>query len=241
MPLLGSIKLNHSLSNVLPPPGYNRQRPHVFAIQQSHGGVYLFHVGSQEQANEWVDTCNYWAARQSKEPLPGGVSNMEYGWGACLNDVILNLDSDEVSGQYVLDSDPDSVTIYDWQPPTSPAVASTLDEKEQHEALQKHLQAISEEINEHRELKRKILVKFPTSSKSNAKVMTNWERKSNYLLAEIIKYQNYCDVLEKSMRRRQQLVAEQQQKGTDRLEYQQQSSLDLISEIGKELQHLSIK
>ena len=30
--------------------------------------------------NEWVSTCNYWAARLSKEPLAGGVSNMEYGW-----------------------------------------------------------------------------------------------------------------------------------------------------------------
>ncbi|KAJ7040960.1 hypothetical protein C8F04DRAFT_1305673 [Mycena alexandri] len=30
--------------------------------------------------NKWVSTCNYWATRTSKEPLVGGVSNMEYGW-----------------------------------------------------------------------------------------------------------------------------------------------------------------
>ncbi|OAD73898.1 hypothetical protein PHYBLDRAFT_102727, partial [Phycomyces blakesleeanus NRRL 1555(-)] len=78
--LVGSIQLNHTLSNVLPPPGYNRQRPHVFAIQKPDGGVFLYQASSAEQANEWVATCNYWAARRSKEPLAGGVSNMEYGW-----------------------------------------------------------------------------------------------------------------------------------------------------------------
>lgn len=46
----------------------------------SNGGVYFFQAGTEELVNEWVSTCNYWAARQSKEPLTGGVSNMEYGW-----------------------------------------------------------------------------------------------------------------------------------------------------------------
>lgn len=142
---------------MLPPPGYNRQRPYVFALQQSHGGVYLFQAASLEQVNEWVETCNYWAARQSKEPLPGGVSNMEYGWGACLHDVILDLDSVEVSGKCL--GDPDSITVYDWRPPAPPAVSSTLDEKEQFDALRKHLVALDEEINQHRDLKRKMLVK----------------------------------------------------------------------------------
>lgn len=45
-----------------------------------NGGVYFFQAGTDELVNEWVSTCNYWAARTSKEPLAGGVSNMEYGW-----------------------------------------------------------------------------------------------------------------------------------------------------------------
>jgi hypothetical protein len=44
------------------------------------GAVYFFQAGTEELVNEWVQTCNYWAARQSKEPLAGGVSNMDYGW-----------------------------------------------------------------------------------------------------------------------------------------------------------------
>ena len=78
--MVGTVNLAHSLSHALPPPGYNRQRPHCMVLTLSHGAVYFFQAGTEELVNEWVSTCNYWAARQSKEPLTGGVSNMEYGW-----------------------------------------------------------------------------------------------------------------------------------------------------------------
>ncbi|KAI7877230.1 hypothetical protein K492DRAFT_219281 [Lichtheimia hyalospora FSU 10163] len=225
MQLLGTIKLNHSLANVLPPPGYNRQRPHVFAVQQPHGGVYLFQAPSHEQVNEWVATCNYWAARQSKEPLAGGVSNMEYGWGSCLDD---------------------------WKPPMPPSVSSTLDELDQLDALRKHLGTLSNDINEHRDLKRKMLIKFSTKTQNHTKVMSNWESKSTYLLHEIIKYQNYCDALEKCIKQHQQeqvveeVVAPHEYRQSIamapslpmHLEYEE-SEMDLFSEIGKELAQLS--
>lgn len=161
--LVGKIALNHTLSNPLPPPGYNRQRPHVFAIQQSDGGVYLFQVSNAEQTHEWVSTCNYWAARESKEPLPGGVGNMEYGWGACLNDVIMDLDAArkgyDQKVNYFSTQDPDSIMINDWMPPTATMVSSQLNEKDQYEVLQKHLVDLNEEINQHRDIKSKIMIK----------------------------------------------------------------------------------
>lgn len=40
----------------------------------------LFQAGTDDLVLEWVSTCNYWSARQSRQPLAGGVSNMEYGW-----------------------------------------------------------------------------------------------------------------------------------------------------------------
>ncbi|KAI7870410.1 hypothetical protein BDF14DRAFT_1979932 [Spinellus fusiger] len=198
---MGTIPLNHSLSNVLPPPGYNRQRPHVFAIQQPHGGVYLFQTTSQELANEWVSTCNYWAARESKEPLAGGVSNMEYGWGACLKDVISDLDTECAFRTSHL-SHSDNVQVYDWQPPTPPMVASALGEKGQWDTLQKHLSGLNREINDHREIKKKMVARFPMKSQNYTKAMNNWELKSKYMLHEIIKYQNYCDALENSVNAR---------------------------------------
>jgi hypothetical protein len=49
-------------------------------LTMANGAVFFFQAGTEELVNEWVSTCNYWAARTSKEPLAGGVSNMEYGW-----------------------------------------------------------------------------------------------------------------------------------------------------------------
>lgn len=76
---VGEYMLAHSLAHILPPPGYSR-RPNVFVLTLATGTAFFFQAGTEELANEWVSTCNYWAARQSKEPLSGGVSNMEYGW-----------------------------------------------------------------------------------------------------------------------------------------------------------------
>ncbi|KAG0270674.1 hypothetical protein DFQ27_000024 [Actinomortierella ambigua] len=83
--LFHEIRLQHTITNMLPPPGYSASRRHVFAIQLFSGAVYLFQVGSAEECEDWVQTCNYWAAKTSKEPLAGGVINMDYGWGRSLD------------------------------------------------------------------------------------------------------------------------------------------------------------
>lgn len=88
---LGDFPLAHTLANALPPPGYNRARPHVFALTLPSGAVYFFQAGTEDLVAEWVSTCNYWAARTSRQPLAGGVSNMEYGW----NKVLPHLDDDD--------------------------------------------------------------------------------------------------------------------------------------------------
>lgn len=132
------------MANALPAPGYNRQRPFVFALQLPNGGVNLFQVNSSEEANEWVDICNYWAARQSKASLAQGVINMEYGW------------SDRV-----LDSDTpaDSVNLYEWTPPIPSMTVSQLDEISQLNDLRKHLDELNEELEEHCILDKKIEAK----------------------------------------------------------------------------------
>lgn len=78
---LGHVSLRHSLTVPLPPPGYSSSRPFVFALQLPNGGVYLFQAATGDVVRDWVAVCNYWAARESKEPLPGGIDNRDYGWG----------------------------------------------------------------------------------------------------------------------------------------------------------------
>lgn len=77
---LGSFLLRQTIASALPPPGFSKSRPHVFALSLPTGAVHLFSVGTTEIVKEFVSTANYWSARLSKEPLIGGVSNVEYGW-----------------------------------------------------------------------------------------------------------------------------------------------------------------
>ena len=161
---MGEIDLKHTLSNALP-SGYSRQRPHAFALQQPNGGVFLFQVGSAEQVVEWVSTCNYWAARESKEPLMGGVSNMEYGWGSCL-DCISSSDDDENSAVSWQQNLFPPVTINEWQPPVPPSVGSAMEEMAQLDILHKHVTKLNDELDNHRDTKCKMELRVKLLSSS---------------------------------------------------------------------------
>lgn len=147
----------------------------------ANGGVYFLQAGTEELVNEWVSTCNYWAARQSKEPLAGGVSNMEYGWNRVLdppeqarsmsdNESSRNVDRSDVmsvrstrsrysrkDGVASMRSTQspwmDRILINDWKAPLPPTVASTHDEETQLEALQKHVKHLSGELKRHNGLR----------------------------------------------------------------------------------------
>ncbi|SJX60602.1 uncharacterized protein SRS1_11831 [Sporisorium reilianum f. sp. reilianum] len=248
---LGEIPLAHSLANALPPPGYNKTRPHVFALTLPGGRVYLFQTGHEELVNEWVSTCNYWAARQSKEPLPGGVSNMEYGWNKVLpqpDDEYEELDSSNgypassrhaamarsSSSQPHASSSADSQSVQsstlrarlaspatsaaasvstssnlgylthertfinEWRTPQLPAVASTLTEERQLLRLEKQVRTLEAELTLHNELRQPMLQLYSPKGANYGKALGNWERKSNYLLQELVKYQSYVEILRKS-------------------------------------------
>jgi len=226
---VGSLQLSHSLAHALPPPGYNRQRPFCMVLTLASGAVYFFQAGTEELVNEWVQTCNYWAARQSKEPLAGGVSNMEYGWNR-VSDVLQpgRAASDDESVRIRDFTDTASVrsarsnhsrfsrkdvaatmrigsprsdrtNITEWKSPLAPSVASTHDEEAQLEALKKHVSALTQELQEHNELRGPMMALYPSRSQSAAKALSNWERKSQYLLAEHVKYELYVDSLQAAM------------------------------------------
>ncbi|KAI0081910.1 hypothetical protein K474DRAFT_1655788 [Panus rudis PR-1116 ss-1] len=222
---VGTIQLAHSLAHALPPPGYNRQRPHCMVLTLSNGASYFFQAGTEELVNEWVSTCNYWAARQSKEPLAGGVSNMEYGWNRVMDPVTrarsasedqnTHHDDDAASvrsgrsrfskkdfaATMRADKSPwhDRIVINEWKPPMPPSVSSMHDEETQLEALRKHVAALKDELQEHNELRTPMIKLYSPRSANANKAMTNWEKKSQYLLAEIVKYESYIDSLQSAM------------------------------------------
>jgi hypothetical protein len=87
---IGSFLLRQTLASALPPPGYSKTRPNVWALSLPTGAVHFFEVGTADIVKEFVTTANYWSARLSKEPLVGGVSNVEYGWGDCITHLLNN-------------------------------------------------------------------------------------------------------------------------------------------------------
>lgn len=152
--LIGSFLLRQTLASALPPPGYSKQHKHVWLLTLPSGSVFFFEAGTEELVREWVSSANYWAARTSKEPLKGGVSNMEWGWGDCL---ALSDEDGTDDGQSVADSHRstfegqrsfignakatyggegrglkgDKAVIREWRPPQSSLMASSLKEKDQ--------------------------------------------------------------------------------------------------------------
>ncbi|EGO25829.1 hypothetical protein SERLADRAFT_448749 [Serpula lacrymans var. lacrymans S7.9] len=226
---MGNVLLAHSLAHALPPPGYNRQRPHCMVLTLANGGVYFFQAGTEELVNEWVSTCNYWAARTSREPLAGGVSNMEYGWnrvadpsshGRSVSDNE-SRDNDRTDTMSVRSGRSsrskfnwregvatvraphspwsDKTFVNDWKPPLPPSVASTHDEESQLEALQKHVISLKKDLKRHNELREPMASLYAPRTANASKAQTNWEKKSQYLLTEIVKYDSYIDSLQSAM------------------------------------------
>lgn len=151
-------------------------------LTMANGAVYFFQAGTEELVNEWVSTCNYWAARTSKEPLAGGVSNMEYGWNRVADphpharsqsDVDSIKDYTDAmsirsgrSNRSRFGGWRDAATvrathspwaektmINDWKPPLPPTVFSVHDEETQLDALRKHVSSMKKDLERHNDFR----------------------------------------------------------------------------------------
>ena len=181
--LLGSFVLRQTLASELPEPGYSKARPHVWALSLPTGAVHLFQVGTPDIVKEFVATANYWSARLSKEPLVGGVSNIEYGWSDSVINAALIYPVDNMSstasttgarpslqssirstrssidqGSYRPKLPGDKILINDWTPPPQSMVASALMEVDQLKALTNYVKNIEEELQKHNELRGAVLL-----------------------------------------------------------------------------------
>lgn len=212
--------LRHTIASTLPPPGYSKARPYVWALSLPTGAVHLFSVGTPDIVKEFVQSANYWSARLSKEPMMGGVSNMEYGWSDnVINRSLLATDvqthlqrgapsprpSTQMSVRSSIDQGSasfrpklpgDKANISDWSPPQQSMTASQLLEVDQLRNLQAYVKNVEEDLQKHNELRPAMLSAFSTRHPNMHKAMTNWEKKSAYLLREIVKFRTYIDILQ---------------------------------------------
>ncbi|KAH8428932.1 Sec7 domain protein [Aspergillus melleus] len=210
--------LRQTIASALPPPGYSKSRPHVWALSLPTGAVHLFQAGTPEIVREFVSSANYWSARLSKEPLIGGISNIEYGWSdAVINSALISPESSRTppsssgarpsiqsSIRSSLDQQggvrpklpADRVHISDWGPPQQSMMASVLPEDEQLAALRAYVKNVEDELQRHNELRPAMVLAFSPRHPNASKAMANWERKSSYLLREIVKFRTYIDSLQ---------------------------------------------
>ncbi|RMJ25265.1 Sec7 domain protein [Aspergillus sp. HF37] len=231
--------LRQTIASALPPPGYSKSRPHVWALSLPTGAVHLFQVGTPEIAREFVSTANYWSARLSKEPLVGGISNIEYGWGdSVINGALVNADSNRTppsssghrpSLQSSIRSSIDQQTarpklpadrvhISDWSPPQQSMAASSLSEDGQLSSLQNYVRNIENELQRHNELRSAMMLAFSPRHPNASKALANWERKSSYLLREIVKFRTYIDSLQAALGQKKKIFAQEEQPVGERKE-----------------------
>ncbi|PWY79344.1 hypothetical protein BO94DRAFT_537357 [Aspergillus sclerotioniger CBS 115572] len=224
--------LRQTIASALPPPGYSKSRPHVWALSLPTGAVHLFQAGTPEIVREFVSSANYWSARLSKEPLIGGISNMEYGWSdAVINSALISAESSRtppsssgarpsiqssirssIDQQGVRPRLPaDRVHISDWAPPQQSMMASALAEAEQLKALQTYVKNVEEELQRHNELRPAMILAFSPRHPNAAKALANWERKSSYLLREIVKFRTYIDSLSAALDQKNRIYANREE------------------------------
>ncbi|KAI1173381.1 hypothetical protein F4777DRAFT_455527 [Nemania sp. FL0916] len=241
---LGSFSLRQTLASALPPPGYSRTRPHVWALSLPSGAVHLFQVGTPEISKEFVVTINYWSARLSTHPLVGGISNIEYGWSdAVINTALIGAmeeppmpqrpgsaaaggrtsthsrqnsrqsslrSSFDVGGSNRTKLPGDRIHIAEWSPPSQSLRPSQCSESEQLETLLAYVKSVEDELQQHNQLRSPMLLAFTPRGHNAAKAMTNWERKSSYLLREIVKFRTYVDSLQHATERRNEIYTERE-------------------------------
>jgi hypothetical protein len=104
----------------------------------------------------------------------------------------------------------DRIHIAEWTPPTQSLRPSSFGEKEQLESLLSYVRSIEQELQTHNSLRSPMLLAFTPRSSNATKAMANWERKSEYLLREIVKFRTYVDSLAAADIRRTEIYAERE-------------------------------
>lgn len=102
----------------------------------------------------------------------------------------------------------DRIHVAEWAPPTQSFRPSVASETEQLEALASYVKGIEVELQAHNQLRNPMLLAFTPRAHNAGKAMANWERKSAYLLREIVKFRTYVDCLQQAETRKKEIYTE---------------------------------
>ncbi|RKF56832.1 putative sec7 domain-containing protein [Erysiphe neolycopersici] len=110
----------------------------------------------------------------------------------------------------------EKIMISDWTPPTQNMRSSNLSEQEQLSALTAYVSGIEEELQKHNKLRAPMLQAFCPRQPNAQKAMANWEKKSAYLLREIVKFTTYIDSLQAALACKAEIYKERDQKNKEK-------------------------
>jgi hypothetical protein len=212
--MVDGFHLCHTMAQELPSTKKTRGYSALWSLTLPQHGVLVFQAGTQEIAREYVYTCNYWAGRLSKEPFDEPVSSMEYGWGSPLEGIeeveeetpsaagpapasrLTHKTSSHALGRILPG---DRIVIKEWRPSGQSLIVSDVDEKKQISNLKEYVALAEKNLGVHNALRSRMVQAFTPNSPNFNRAHSNWERKSQYLLQQFIRYKIYVDCLEKAM------------------------------------------
>lgn len=91
------------------------------------------------------------------------------------------------------------ITIHEWRPPVQSAVQSMLDEGEQLEVLKRYTAIVDDILEDHTSVRGQMMSVYTPQFPVTPRVTANWEKRSNYLLCEIVKYNVYISTLTRAI------------------------------------------
>ncbi|KAJ1325869.1 PH and SEC7 domain-containing protein [Microdochium nivale] len=150
-------------------------------------------------------------AEASMPPRPGSAAAVRTSMHSRQNSRQSSLRSSfDVSSSSRTKLPGDKVTIAEWTPPAQSMRSSNSGEAEQLDTLVTYVKSIEEDLQRHNQMRSPMLLTFTPRGHNSARAMANWERKSSYLLREIVKFRTYVDGLQQAQRRRAEIYAERE-------------------------------
>lgn len=178
-----------------------------WSLNLPNQAVLLFLAGTKEIAEEYVYSCNYWAARVSKEPLVEPVSSMEFGWERPMEILEEHKKEETVPNVTpvsfdVLNIDNERIQVKEWKPPVQSTAHCTYGEDEQLKSLKTYIDTVKEALEKHSSIRGDMMKIFQSGHLVSTRAHANWGRRSQYLLTEIVKYDTYVTTLERAVKDR---------------------------------------
>ena len=193
----------------------------------------FFCSGTMQNAAEFCDSCNFWAARTSSIPPEETISSIEYGWSDKMFQVMDGSNSGS-TGRAKAEQYLSSVIIQKWQPVVYGLIASENSMIEQLNQLKQYHCNLQITCRKHRELGvfQDRLESFAGGSRarqgrngffgrnkkvgntsSNVRVIRkNYVNRLNYLSNEFLKFGSYIAIMQSAIALRRKKLAEAEER-----------------------------